>query len=178
MVSLPRPIAKSDAVLKNVQALAINASALPAYAVLLSMTRTLELQLQRRSLLKAPTVGSFTPVWFVAETERNVFLWRRGLSLIQQDEFEFWVDLPKLVAKRLHQLESADADNPFTNPLWASSSADPDLIRRESEYLESLLEIIARVGPHAHAFSRASAECLKEYFGYCDERPVVLLPAG
>lgn len=177
MVSQPRSLAKSDAVLKNVQAPTISVSELPRHAVLLSMVRTLELQLQRRGLLKAPAGGSFTPLWFLAETERNVFLWRRGMSLIQQDDFEFWLDLPRLVEKRLRQLESADADNPFMNPLWASSVADPDLISHETEYLHSMLDIVACVGPHAHAFSRASAECLKEYFGYGEDRPVVLLPA-
>ena len=93
----------------------------PKGAILADVLKTLEVQFQRRGMLPSGTESgpgmAFHPLWFVAETERNVFLWRQGCSLIQQDEFEFWIDIEALISKRLNQLDSADPENPFLNPL-------------------------------------------------------------
>jgi hypothetical protein len=59
-----------------------------------------------------------TPLWFLAETERNIFLWRQGKSLDDVEDYEFWVDIPSLITKRRVQLESPQGLNPFTNPNW------------------------------------------------------------
>jgi hypothetical protein len=148
-------------------------TALEPSAVLWEVLRTMETQLQRKGLLPSVTEGSFHPLWFLAETERNVFLWRRGRSLIDKDEFEFWIDVPRLVEKRLKQLESKDAANPFLNPLWGEAMSDPMLAENEKDYLLSLIEVLEHVGPHAHGLSKVGSEVRKELMGRVEK---VVLP--
>src|SRR5438128_1283697 len=109
-------------------------AALPKAAVLLEVVKPLEQRLRMRGLLRSNDSATFHPLWFLAETERNVFLWRRGCSLGQQDQFEFWVDLRLLISKRLHQLENVDFENPFLNPGWGSSLPSGGVRASEQEY--------------------------------------------
>ena len=115
-------------------------------------------------------------MWFLAETERNVYLWRNGYSLDQQDEFEFWIDLPALIEKRLKQLASFDSENAFMNPLWGLSIADKDTVNKEERYLKSLFELIEQVKTHLEALSVAAAQVSREISPAVNEREVVVLP--
>lgn len=148
---------------------------LPTGAVHLAMVRVLETELEKRNLLdEKPDL--LNPLWFLAETERNVYLWRNGYSLDQQDEFEFWIDLPALIQKRLKQLESFDSENPFMNPLWGLSIADKDTVTREERYLKSLFELIGQVKAHLEALSVAAAQVSREISPSAAEREIVVLP--
>jgi hypothetical protein len=137
---------------------------LPAWAVSAEMVRTLELELQKKGILRNTPKALFNPVWFMVETERNVFLWRQGCSLIQQDDFEFWVDLQALIEKRLKQLENPDLNNPFQNPLWGNPTS-PDLsetefsenLRLEMDYLSAFAGALNEIVAHAHALSHVSS---------------------
>lgn len=134
------------------------------------------MQLQKRGIIPCPAMQAFNPLWFVAETERNVFLWRRGCSLIQQDEFEFWIDLPKLIDKRLHQLASQN-DSPFVNPLWGISVLDKDSAKREQDYVRAFAEIQERISGHMNALSHIGSLLIRELVSAGD-REVVVLPAS
>jgi len=142
-------------------------------AVLADILKTLEQELQSRGLLPTPDLDSFHPLWFLAETERNIFLWRNGFSLIQQDEFEFWVDLEALIQKRLAQLTQPDTANPFINPLWELSSSDADLIEREKEYLAHFIDALRKITAHAEALSKV-ASLIKEQVEPRGRRKVIL----
>jgi hypothetical protein len=153
----------------------LSESALPPGAVLASFIRTLETQLLSRGLVSPPR-GDFHPLWFLVETERNVFLWRNGLSLENADEFEFWVDPAALVEKRLLHLEAGSAENPFVNSLWGiASGAAPLSAQEEREYLTALLESMAKLAPHAHALSHVSSILGQEVLK--PKLPRVVLPA-
>ncbi len=148
---------------------------LPSGAVHLAMVRVLETELDKRDLLdEKPDV--LNPLWFLAETERNVYLWRNGYSLDQQDDFEFWIDLPALIQKRLKQLKSFDSENPFMNPLWGLSIADKDTVMREERYLKSLFELIEQVKAHLEALSVAAAQVSREISPSVAYKDVVVLP--
>lgn len=148
---------------KNVQR-----PSLPANSLTLEALRVLEQELQRRGYI---TLEGFYPLWFHAETERNIFLWRRGCSLIHLDEFYFWVDIVKLIAKRTEQLETMTGDNPLLNPLWGEVEVSERSRLREQEYLRDLATSAAPILPHAHALTRASCEVFDE-----GERETVVLP--
>ncbi len=148
---------------------------LPPGAVLASFVRTLETRLIARGLLSTPR-GEFHPLWFLVETERNVFLWRNGLSLENAEEFEFWVDPAALVEKRLLHLDAGSTENPFINSLWGiACGAAPLSAQEEREYLTNLLENMAKVAPHAHALSHVSSILGQEVLK--PKLPRILLPA-
>lgn len=148
---------------------------LPGSALLWDVLRGVEVQFQKKGLLSPPAPSSFNPFWFIAETERNVFLWQRGCSLSDMDRFEFWIDVPRLIQKRLRQLEKGDAANPFTNPHWGEQPCDPSFAQGECEYLEQLQELILQLGAHAHALSVIGSAVQRELQGV---RERVLLPGA
>jgi len=142
----------------------------PNGSILDGVLKTVELQLQNRGLLAAFDPGDFHPVWFLAETERNVFLWRHGLSLADHEEFEFWLDPRALVDKRLKQLERA-GETAF--PGWASELAEPAPREAERGYLASFVEVLAKIDAHAHALSIVASVLGAQSKG---ERNRILLP--
>ena len=146
-------------------------------AVLLDVLRTLEQELQKRGFLDSGGESSFNPLWFVAETERNVFLWRRGCSLIQKDEFEFWIDVRALIEKRLSALDRYDPQNPFVNPLWGEPATSLDSVTRERAYLEAFLGKLETLHGHAYALCEVGSRVLRELCGEAAERERVLLPS-
>lgn len=149
--------------------------ALPAEAMLLGLLKTVETRLQERRLIGNLAPQSCNPLWFLAETERNIFLWRRGCSIVQQDEFEFWVDPFLLINKRARQLARSDPENPFLNPLWGSVTSPLDGGQREVDYLEALARAFATLGGHPHALSVVGS-LLAEEQGEAGTREIVLLP--
>ena len=144
---------------------------LPESAILLYSLKPLEKELAKRNLLPEGNAEAFYPLWFLAETERNIFLWRNGCSLIQQDEFEFWIDLEALVIKRLKQVGNPTHGNPFVAPNWDIHGSPEHEPGPEVRYLEEFRDAIHRIGGHVHALSRAATMVMS-----VDAREIVLLP--
>lgn len=126
----------------GVQSCTTEASAIPINTVTIDVLRSIEARLTERGFLPEPVGPSFGFLWFIAETERNVFLWRNGMSIADADRFEFWVNLPNLIEKRLRQLQLRDNDNPFINPLWGVSGQNGDHAKRELEYLQAMKDVL------------------------------------
>jgi hypothetical protein len=141
----------------------------PPGSFLEQVLKTVEVQLQSRGLLAAFDSADFHPVWFLAETERNVFLWRHGLSLADRDDFEFWLDPRALVDKRLRQLDQAT----HSFPGWASELAEPAPRDAERGYLASFIEMLSKIEAHAHALSIVASVLGAESAG---ARSRILLP--
>lgn len=115
------------------------------------------------------------PLWFLAETERNIYLWRNGKSIADHGDFSFWVDIPALISKRRGQLARADSQNPFTNPAWGISHCSDRLTDDERDYLDSLDELVGTILKHAEALSVASETVRSELtLGLIPRCPVVL----
>lgn len=150
----------------------------PKDGVLLSMLKAMEQELLRRGLLSANRSAgqNCSPLWFLAETERNVFLWRRGYSLHDEGQFEFWVQPEKLIEKHVHQLERRDSCNPFVNPLWSVASLDDQTVQRQVDYLDELRDKLALVSAHAAALSHVSTLVMQEVRKECSRREIVVLP--
>ncbi|MBN8549088.1 MAG: hypothetical protein J0M12_07230 [Deltaproteobacteria bacterium] len=149
---------------------------LPQAAVLADVLKTVETQLASRGFLRDQRHDCFNPIWYLAETERNVFLWKRGCSVLQQDEFEFWIDINALIEKRLRQLDSFDSQNPFLNPLWSVATPDRDSAEYERQYLLSFAEAMRQIETHLHALSRLGSLLINELEGETEQRERVILP--
>jgi hypothetical protein len=149
----------------------------PQGALLLSMLKTLESQFQRKGFLRKSSRDSFYPLWFLAETERNVFLWRGGYSLNRQHEFEFWVDIDALISKRLDQLESAASNAQHITSGWGIAVLDRDLAIRERDYLITLAGLIGKIQAHASALSHVGLILEKEIAPSGIKRARVVLPS-
>jgi hypothetical protein len=122
-----------------------NSHKIPHGAVLLGVLKSVESELRRRELLGL-SPSSASPLWFLAETERNVFLWRNGRSLDDSRDYSFWIDVPALIV----------------NPLWGSAPLDSNLIRTEFDYLETVEDLVTTVFKQAEALSHASESIRKE----------------
>ena len=165
---------------KNVRLPPLGLDQLGPKAVLADVLRTLEGQLQRRSLVSA---GSFNPLWFLVETERNIFLWRHGLSIAQQDDFEFWVDIDTLIEKRRSQLANPNPANPFHNPNWdlldcsitTQTNQTDEHSKAELRYLDSFSSTFSQIASHANALSHTASLLRAELQGHIHTR--VLLPS-
>jgi hypothetical protein len=148
-----------------------------AHSVLLRILKPLETQLRARRLIAPPAGSSVQPLWFHAVTERNLFLWRSGYSLGEQDSFEFWVNPEKLVNKRLLQLDliqkgevqllTLAADMPKIDEVTASE---------EKKYLEDLLVCLRRIHQHAFGLSQIALMVQRELDPRHSNLPVIALP--
>ena len=147
----------------------------PSGAVLLRVLRTVENELRRRRMIGNGS-DAITPLWFLAETERNIFLWRQGKSLDEVEDFEFWVDIASLIKKRRGQLDSPQGLNPFTNPNWGNAPLDTRAVDGERNYLEDVEDLSDVIVPHAEALSRASVTVQIELSPRNTPRTNVLLP--
>lgn len=134
----------------------------------LAALKTTETELQQRWQHK---LENFFPLWFHAHTERNIYLWRHGLSIGDEALFDFWVDVAALIKKREKKLlldadnssGSSDAsalqENPLTNPQWSSETSEVDtntLIEEELRYLNDLHGTFNKIASHIHALSVAT----------------------
>jgi hypothetical protein len=142
----------------------------PEGAVLLGVLKSIEIELCKRELLGAGALRA-TPLWFLAETERNVFLWRSGKSIDDHRLFSFWVDVRALLVKRREQLARNKGFNPFINPMPQSGG-----VECEVEYLEAFEEICDTVMTQAAALSKASEEARFEVMPDLPSKRVVILP--
>jgi len=127
-----------------------NNQSLPAGAVLLGVLKAIEKELARRGLLEA-TVEQATPLWFIAETERNVFLWRHGRSIDDCREFSFWIDVPALIEKRRNHLSRCRGFNPFVCGSPSETGAQHEL-----RYLDQIEDMADSIFSKAALVSRAS----------------------
>ena len=153
---------------------------LPNGVILLDSVKTLEIDLQKRSLLKGQGGNNIDsaqmhPLWFLAETERNIFLWRSGFSLEDVDQFEFWVDVNLLIEKRLKQIENFNPENPFFNSLWGFSSGSKESVAEESEYLKTFRDLLNSIISHASALSAVTSLISKEIYSQ-EEKIMIILP--
>jgi hypothetical protein len=130
---------------------------IPQEGVLLSLFRTFENRLIERQMLPDPQSSGFNPIWFLGETERNIFLWRNKKSIKDADDYAFWLDVRKLISKRLAQLENSNPDNPFLNPLWGCPSGTLDNCPNEKRYLSEFLKLYGPAEPHLAAISAVQA---------------------
>lgn len=165
-----RPPRKTSA--QNVPGGRRSLQAIPVTAILADILKTFEMQLIQKGILTSPPPGVSNPIWFLAEVEQNIFLWRSGYSIGDRDNFEFWIDIPALIKKRLNQLNNRDYENPFTNPLWGIDGTSDDneehcelrknMGGKEDKYLRDFLGAFTKIEAHAHALSYAGIEVLKE----------------
>lgn len=122
--------------------------------------KCLEEELIKKSLI---SLRSPFPLWFLAETERNIFLWKNGESIIDKDNYEFLVDPNKLLEKRRKKLQTMHAieDNPF----FAGNL--------ELQYLDEFKVQYSFLSPHIEAY-------VSSLYGVLDfhhqEKPLVTLP--
>jgi hypothetical protein len=142
--------------------------------VLLGILKSIENELRKRKHLWSSGPAP-TPLWFLAETERNIFLWRGNQSLDDARKYSFWIDIRGLIAKRRNQLSHPHASNPFTNPLWGSASLDTSLVEKERDYLDALEDLIPNAFKRAETLSRAS-ESLRLEIDPDAVRMVVVIP--
>lgn len=148
---------------------------LPEGAVLTSVLKTIETQLQKRGLLPYSAIESFNPIWFLAETERNIYLWRRGLSIDNAEKFEFWINITSLLEKRLRQLETGLDENPFVNSLWGTGGKDEHSKQRELNYILTFRDMLEKIHDHAQALSKASSLLEDELLGERQNQRVLLI---
>ena len=140
----------------------------PKEYVLDEVLKVVENQLVKRGLVPNPRdIGAY-PLWFIAETERNVFLWRHGFSLDDRSQFEFWISPVKLIEKRLKHLSKTCPENPFLH------QGSPELRTLEEQYLEQLLLVEEQIGLHAHALSLVASELQQQCAGAPNQRKVLL----
>ena len=147
-----------------------NEQALPSGAVLLGILQAIETELHKRELL-GTAAPKATPLWFLAETERNVFLWRNGKSISDSKEFSFWINIRALVLKRRGQLARTSGFNPFVN-----LAPDSGGIEYEQSYLDAVEALTETFFAQAEALSHASESIHRELTNGTPLRPVVLLP--
>lgn len=160
----------------DTHSLRISAQKLPKGCVLLGVLKSVETELRKRDMLSAGTI-SVSPLWFLAETERNIYLWRNGKSIDDQQDFSFWIDITALISKRREQLKRASVLNPFTNPLWGASQFDNKLVEQERDYLDSFEDLVHSILKHAEALSVASETIRSDLAKSIEPRLPVVLPS-
>ena len=151
-----------------------NVSHGPTGCVLLGVLKSVEQELSSRERLGIAQANA-TPLWFLAETERNIYLWRRGFSIADHEFFSFWIDIHALITKRKRQLRQTRGTNPFIafgNPNSKSAAA------KESQYLEAFEEISSTIIHYAGAVSEASQEMIEQLNPQHPIQGIVVLPSG
>jgi hypothetical protein len=114
--------------------------------------------------------GSFFPLWFHAENEINVSLWRNGFSLLDKKNLRFWIDVPRLIKSRFKKLRNSLNYSPLDNPNWyligdfslintkkdCSNSLKLNEVQDNHDeilYLEELEQVYKTALPHLYSFS-------------------------
>jgi len=137
---------------------------IPPAAILLDFLRPLETALLDKDFLNESPGHLFYPLWFVAEIERNVFLWRNGFSLSDHVNFEFWVDMERLISKRNTLIGGECLDNPLVHPgeLLSDQPLLDDAGEREQLYLQEFEKIFAKISKHAQVLSTVTSQIQQE----------------
>jgi len=154
---------------KSEQDSAVEKKPLPKTGALLDLWKKFECRLIERKMVVDPVELGCNPLWFLAETERNIFLWRNKSSISQVSEYNFWIDLKRLASKRLAQLENSDKENPFLNPLWPQSGSSQDNGVSEKDYIINVLSFYNAAEAHLTALS-----AIELLITLDDKEPVVL----
>jgi len=153
-----------------------NRSNIASGSILLDVLKTLENEVRKRNLLATVHSYPFHPLWFQAENERNVFLWREGFSIIQKDDFEFWIDVNTLIEKRRQALRNSSYNHPLSNPQWPSMLDGAEAIALEESYLTELSELFIKLADQATALCAASSEVIRELRTHEPIKKMILLP--
>jgi len=143
--------------------------------VLLGILKSVEQELLTREFVGDARLEA-TPLWFIAETERNVFLWRSGKSLDDRSRFIFWVDIRALIVKRRLQLQRSSGFNPFINSTTGGGANDEQGTQFERQYLDHVEEMIDTIFSHAETLSHASESIRLELSPDSASRVAVTLP--
>ena len=143
--------------------------------VLLGILKSVERELLFREFVGNPQQEA-TPLWFIAETERNVFLWRSGKSLDDRSQFVFWVDIRALIAKRRSQLHRSKGFNPFIHSMLGAGNNDEQGAQIEKQYLDRIEDMIDTIFVHAETLSHASESVRIELAPGSADRAAVTLP--
>jgi hypothetical protein len=143
--------------------------------ILLGILKSVEQELRCRQLIGDPAQDA-TPLWFIAETERNVYLWRNGMSIDERAQFTFWIDIKALIAKRREQLRRSRGFNPFINSTTTLGTHESHGVQGEHQYLDCLEELASSIFKHAEALSHASESVRVELCPSSALRAHVTLP--
>lgn len=143
--------------------------------ILLGILKSVEQELRTRELVGDPAQEA-TPLWFIAETERNVYLWRNGRSIDDRAEYTFWVNIPALIAKRREQLRRSKGFNPFITSMTNLGGNESQGVYAEHHYLDSLEDLAGSIFKHAEALSHASESVRLELAPSTAPRATVTLP--
>ncbi len=143
--------------------------------ILLGILKSVEQELRTRELVGDPAQEA-TPLWFIAETERNVYLWRNGRSIDDRAEYTFWVNIPALIAKRREQLRRNKGFNPFITSMANPGGEESQGIQAEHHYLDCLEDLAGSILKHAEALSHASESVRLELAPSTAPRATVTLP--
>lgn len=152
-----------------------NVQSLGSGVILLGILKSVEQELRSRQLVGDPTQDA-TPLWFIAETERNVYLWRNGKSLDERAQYTFWIDIRALIAKRREQLRRSRGFNPFINSMTTLGTNESPGVHAEQQYLDCLEDLASSIFKHAEALSHASESVRLELFPSSPLRATVTLP--
>ena len=143
---------------------------IPPHAILIGVLKSIEKELRARRFI-GDSFHEAMPLWFLAETERNIFLWRSCLSIDDANEFAFWVDVPALIAKRRRHLSRCEGFNPFINSSPSETGAEIEL-----RYLDHIEDLGESVLAKAAVISRASHELRRDLAPLAPICPTIVLP--
>jgi hypothetical protein len=150
---------------------------IPQSAVLLGVLKAIECELRSRHQLGTTPTTSATPLWFLAETERNLYLWLTGTGLANASRTVFWVDTNALICKRRKQLSRHSNSfatygfNPFITR--DQNSGEPN---NEGSYLDELERLGCEIFKRAAMISRISDSLYDELIPPGKARKRVVLP--
>jgi hypothetical protein len=124
-----------------------NEAVIPSTALTVGAIKKIECAYWHKKVLGDPG-GRHLPLWFIAETERNISLWKMGLSLDDIQHIEIWVDLPVLIEKRINKIEIEHDMGMFSGTL------------EELTYLKNFETALIPVLEHAHCLCKAITQAL------------------
>jgi len=151
---------------------------IPQSAILLDFIRPLESALIGRDFLSHTPGDTFYPLWFIAELERNTFLWRNGFSLANKVNFEFWVEVDQLIEKRQKLLGREQGPNPLSpDQLFEQVEEDTPNSDKERVYLQEFFKVYHKISQHAQVLSQVTSQIQREYLDTDkEEKPIIILP--
>lgn len=120
---------------------------LPSTALTVGALKKVECAFWQKHVVEDPK-GRHLPLWFIGETERNISLWKMGLSLDDLQNLEVWIDVPRLIEKRISKIEIEHDLGMFSGNI------------EELNYLKSLETAFIPVLEHAHCLCRAITQAL------------------
>ena len=134
---------------------------MPMDAIKVHILKALENQLVKRGVL--PVSGNtVTPLWFCAETEERLYMWRTGTSIANKHRFSFWVRPPNLIEKRSSHLRRLREDEQEQFSLSCLSPPLGKCLEAEELYLNCLSETIKPLLSHSHALSKVETTIIEE----------------